>query len=189
MRTASYVPTKSGIYYLQVKRIRDDQPVYRDGGPYWSLVITHTGAADEVGATYMNVYGGIAAGAKAGLRSAFPYYEISVEARGPTLTSITFSGDDYMDIYADHGRSGSNQFGFLPGRFDYFVALENATNKVTVTATAAHSDATISFSPADADSNTAGHQINTPGASVTTVTITVTRGSDTETYTIGLSKP
>ena len=189
LRTASYVPTKSGIYYLQVKRIRDDQPVYRDGGPYWSLVLTHTGDADEVGATYMNLYGGIASGASLGVRSALPYYEISVEARGPTLTSITFSGDDYLDLYADGGFSGSNQFGFLPGRFDYFVALLNSTNTVTVSATTAHSDATISISPADADSNTAGHQINTPGASITTFTITVTRGSDTETYTIGLSKP
>ena len=46
------------------------------------------------------------------------------EARGPTLTSITFSGDDYLDLYA--------------------------TNNVT---------------------------------------ITVTRGSDQETYTIELSRP
>ena len=122
------------------------------------------------------------------MRSALPYYEISVEARGPTLTSITFSGDSYLDLYADQGQGGSNQFGFLPGRFDYFVALISI-NTVTVSATTAHSDATISISPADADSNTAGHQINTPGARITTFTITVTRGSDTETYTIGLSRP
>ena len=188
LRTATYVPTKSGIYYLQVTRIRDDQPVYRDGGGNWSLLMTHSGEPN--GGSYMNVYGGIASGASQGLRSALPYYEISVEAHGPTLTSITFSGDSYLDTYADFGHtSGSNQFGFLPGRFHYRVGLGNATNKVTVTATAAHSDATIAFSPADADTNTAGHQINTPGARVTNVTITITRGTDSETYTVTLSRP
>ena len=131
LRTASYVPTKSGIYYLQVKRIRDDQPVYRDGGAYWSLAITEKPGS----VSYMTVYGGIASGASHGLRSALPYYEISVEARGPTLTSITFTGDEYMDIYADGGFSGSNQFGFLPGRFDYRVGLGTNTNTVTIAAT------------------------------------------------------
>ena len=191
LRTASYVPTKSGIYYLQVTRIRDDQPVYREGGPYWSLE-TGSPFTDE---NYMTVYGGIASGATQGLRSAFPYYEISVEARGPTLTSITFSGDSYLDNYGHQsfgnlvGSSGSNQFGFLPGRFDYRVALNPTTNTVTVAATAAHSDATVSFSPVDADTSTDGHQINTPAGVFTNVAVTVTRGSDQETYAIKLSRP
>ena len=51
LRTASYVPTKSGIYYLQVTRIRDDQPVYRDGEGGWSLVMSAAGSAGRV---YMN---------------------------------------------------------------------------------------------------------------------------------------
>ena len=189
LRTASYVPTKTGIYYLQVTRIRDDQPVYRDsdhvaGKHGWSLFITGTGSTAQI---YMPVYA--SAANKQGLRSALPYYEISVEARGPTLTSITFSGDSYLDFYADQGQGGSNQFGFLPGRFEYRVGLNSATNTLTVTATAAHSDATVAFSPADADTNTAGHQINPTNHGLTTVTITVTRGSDQETYTIILSRP
>ena len=192
LRTASYVPTKSGIYYLQVIRIRDDQPVYREsGGSYWSLAITSAIDRDY----HMNVYGGIASGASHGLRSALPYYEISVEARGPTLTSIIFSGDSHLDDYGHQsfgnlvGASGSNQFGFLPGRFDYRVGLLSTTNTVTVAATAAHSDATVAFAPADADTSADGHQINTPGGVFTDVTITVTRGSDQETYTIKLSRP
>ena len=191
LRTASYVPTKSGIYYLQVTRIRDDQPVYRNySGLYWSLVITYNSAAQTIAPEkYMTVYGGIAAGASGGLRSALPYYEISVEARGPTLTSITFTGDSYLDLYATSDGGGSNQFGFLPGRFDYRVGLLSTTNTVTVAATAAHSDATVSFSPADADTSADGHQINTPAAVFTDVTVTVTRGSDQETYTIKLSRP
>ena len=195
LRTASYVPTKSGIYYLQVKRIRDDQPVYRDsdlghsGNWYWSLLITHPGETIG-GGTHMNVYGGIASGASHGLRSALPYYEISVEARGPTLTSIRFSGDSYLDTYAAQlgTTGGSNQFGFLPGRFDYRVGISSVST-LTVAATAAHSDATISISPADTDTNTDGHQINTPGGVFTDVTITVTRGDDSETYNLKLSRP
>ena len=36
LRTASYTPTRSGTYYLQVTRVRDDQPVYREANG-WSL--------------------------------------------------------------------------------------------------------------------------------------------------------
>ena len=182
LRTASYVPIKSGIYYLQVTRIRDDLPVYRDGQGGWSLVISGTGSTDEL---YMPVYANSAN--TAGLRNALPYYEISVEARGPTLTSITFSGDSYLEIYGDG--SGKNQFGFLPGRFHYRIGLLDDTRTLTVTTTAAHSDATVSISTADADTNTAGHQINTTNHGVTNFTITVTRGSDTETYTFEMSRP
>ena len=41
LRTASYIPTQSGIYYLQVTRIKDDQPVFRTGHG-WSLLISET---------------------------------------------------------------------------------------------------------------------------------------------------
>ena len=68
------------------------------------------------------------------------------------------------------------------------MGLGSTTNKVTVAATAAHSDATVSISPADANTSTDGHQINTPGGVFTDVTITVTRGDDSETYTIKLSR-
>ena len=92
LRTASYIPTQSGIYYLQVTRIKDDQPVFRTGHG-WSLLVSETDQEGNVG--YMPVY---AAGANSeGLRNAMPYYELSVEARGPTLTSIDISGDRYID--------------------------------------------------------------------------------------------
>ena len=110
------------------------------------------------------------------------------EARGPTLTSITFSGDDYLDIYATNEGGGSNQFGFLPGRFEYRIGLET-TNTFTVAATAAHSDATISISPADANTSTDGHQINPTNHGVTDVAIKVSRGDDSETYKLKLSRP
>ena len=186
LRTASYVPTKSGIYYLVVTRVADDQPQYRTafgGAKNWAVPFAaNTGTLKT---ELQPVYGGIAAGAKAGLRSAFPYYEISVEARGPTLSefSISLVGDLYLET------TENNSLGFLPGRFHYRVGVDSSIATITIAATAAHSDATVAISPSDANSSTAGHQINTPVASVTTVTITVTRGSDQETYTFEMSRP
>ena len=87
LRTASYAPTQSGTYYLQVTRVRDDQPVWRSGanpatqGGRSSL--TNTRGIDK----YQPVYAKAGANSE-GLRNAFPYYEISVEVRGPTLSSI-----------------------------------------------------------------------------------------------------
>ena len=46
LRTASYTPTQSGIYYLQVTRVRDDQPVWRDESKGWSLEI-HNDRGDQ----------------------------------------------------------------------------------------------------------------------------------------------
>ena len=183
LRTASYVPTQSGIYYLVVTRVADDWPQFRiaaGGAENWVVPLYEHGVSGVL--KYQPVYGGIAA-TSVGLRSALPYYEISVEVRGPTLSTVSITGDNWMDTIND------SSFGFLPGRFDYRVGLSAGTATVTVAATTAHSDATVSISPADADTNTAGHQINTTNHGLTTVTITVTRGSDQETYTIILSRP
>ena len=137
------------------------------------------------GERFMPVY---ASGANTeGLRNAFPYYELSVEVRGPTLISIDISGDSYIEDYEEDHEG--NYFGFLPGRFEYRVGLGVDTATVTLAATAANTDATVTITPADADASTDGHQVNTPAGVFTDVTITVTRGSDTEVYTIKLSKP
>ena len=154
LRTASYTPTESGIYYLQVTRIRDDQPVRRSSFG-WSLSMSDNG--EPGGEGFMAVY---AQGAnKEGLRNAFPYYELSVEVRGPTLTSIDISGDSYIEDYEE--THDGNHFGFLPGRFEYRVGL-GPTETVTLAATAANTDATVAITPADADASTGGHQVNTP---------------------------
>ena len=183
LRTASYTPTQSGTYYLQVTRIRDDQPVRRGSSPGWSLLISYNLSPGVP--YYLPVY---AAGANSeGLRNAFPYYELSVEVRGPTLTSIALTGDSYVELYEEN--HDGNYFGFLPGRFEYRVGLNSHTATVTFAATTANSDATVTISPGDADTSTDGHQVNTPAGVFTDVTITVTRGDDTETYTIKLSRP
>ena len=185
LRNASYTPTRSGIYYLVVTRVADDWPQYRTtlgGAEKWVVEFGYDSGNDR---TYLQpVYASFASGSR-GLRSAFPYYEISVEVRGPTLSAISISivDDPYLEI------TKNNSVGFLPGRFHYRVGLFDDTPTITVAATAAHSDATVAISPADADTSTDGHQINATAQGVTNFTITVTRGSDTETYTFELSRP
>ena len=110
---------------------------------------------------------------------ALPYYELSAQVHGPTLSSLQIAG---------------REIGFLPGRFDYVVQVPSSRTEVTIAAMAAHDDATVVITPADANTTTDGHQVTTsqyPSSqgAAPEVTITVTRGDDSETYTIELSRP
>ena len=197
LRTASYAAQESGVYYLTVTRHEDETVKEtvtdpstgvvtivdtRKGGPVYSP----PGLADKWGVDMGFVSGsGIVAylqllgGGLGSLKRAMPYYELSVQVHGPTLASLQIE---------------SREIGFLPGRFDYVVQVPSARTEVTIAATAAHDDATVAFSPADANATTAGHQVSVSQypsnpANAPKVTITVTRGADTETYTIELSRP
>ena len=196
LRTASYAAQESGVYYLTVTRHEDETVKEtvtdpstgvvtivdtRKGGPVYSP----PGLADKWGVDIGFVSGsGIVAymqllgGGLGSLKRAMPYYELSVQVHGPTLASLQIE---------------SREIGFLPGRFDYVVQVPSARTEVTIAATAAHDDATVAFSPADANATTAGHQVSVSQypsnpANAPKVTITVTRGADTETYTIELSR-
>ena len=181
LRTASYTPSQSGTYYLQVTRIRDDQPVFSkaDG---WSITFDDTSG----GAHKQPVYAS-SVSTRGGWRNAFPYYEISVEVRGPTLSSASIYHDSTTHQGYSYWYLLDNQFGFQPGQFHYRVGLLSSMTTVTLAVTASNSDATITFSPTDADTSVDGHQINSIPQGVRTVTITVARGSDTEIYTIELA--
>lgn len=122
-------------------------------------------------------------------RGTIPYYELSVEVRGPLLASISITDASNNDVFGNYR--------FSPSRFNYVLSLHSSASDfvvdglgtVMVSATAAQSDATVTItSPADADTSTDGHQVNVSAASRKTVTITVTRGDDTETYTVKLSR-
>ena len=185
LQNASYVPTRSGIYYLQVTRVRDDQPVWRGSSPGWSILIDNVSSVIQ----YQPVYAS-SANKSSGVRNAMPYYEISVEVHGPTLSSVKIDDHPYdADGYWTHSTFQDRNFGFYPGRFDYRVGLFLGMSAITITATAAHTDATVTISPPDADTSTDGHQVNATPNGVKVVTITVTRGSDTEVYTINFSQP
>ena len=109
LRTASYTPTESGVYYLQVTRVYDDAPVWGpdiEGSAYiapcigncvpdWGLqeleeawyipVAGYDTAGDDTivdendDRTYMLMYNGH----HYPNRKAFPYYELSVEVTVP----------------------------------------------------------------------------------------------------------
>ena len=120
------------------------------------------------------------------LRGALPYYEISVEVRGPMLSSISITDPSGNDVFGNYR--------FSPSRFNYILSLHSDTSDavrpglstVNVAATAAQSDATVTISPDDANTSTAGHQVSLTSSGTKTVTFTVTRGGDTETYTVKL---
>ena len=224
LRTASFTPTQSGVYYLQVTRVFDEAPVW---GPdtaegtqeptYSDQICCRTGSlgdnwyiplagynsydnptqphpeVDDIDENDLPTYRpmlntGLLLGRNG--RMAMPYYELSVEVRGPTLKEISITA----------GASNTEVFGkyrFSPSRYDYLLGLLTASSRalregpstVTVAATAAQSDATVTISPDDADTSTDGHQVSLTSSGTKTVTFTVTRGGDTETYTVRLSRP
>ena len=76
---------------------------------------------------------------------------------------------------------------FTPAQVDYTARVPNTTAATTVTATPASTGATVTVSPTDAADDSEGHQVNlSTGAN--TITITVTNGGDTTTYTVVVTK-
>ena len=177
LRTASYTPTRTGVYYLTVTRTADKQPVWRSGRGYSITMVD-----SESGRSYISAFQSGASSGE-GMRNAMPYYELSVEVRGPTLSSIRLLGDRFLDA-TQQGR-----FGFLPGRFEYNVGLFPETTEISVAAVPALTDATVAITPTDANSTASGHQIRPADGEETDIVITVTHGDATETYTVTVSKP
>ena len=198
MRTASYAAPRNGTYYLTVTRHEDETikrtvtdsstgevtivdtgkggPVYspRGLGERWYVDL---GFSSTVGNPYLSML--FEDSENTSIYGALPYYELSVQVHGPTLSSLQIE---------------SREIGFLPGRFDYVVQVPSSRTEVTIAATAAPADATVGITPADANTTTDGHQVTTsqyPSSegAAPEVTITVTRGDDSETYTIELSRP
>ena len=198
MRTASYAAPRNGTYYLTVTRHEDETikrtvtdsstgevtivdtgkggPVFSPGdfGERWYVDL---GLSSTTGNSYLSMLR--EEGENGRTYGALPYYELSVQVHGPTLSSLQIE---------------SREIGFLPGRFDYVVQVPSDRTEVTIAAMAAHDDATVKITPADANATTDGHQVTTsqyPSSqgAAPEVTITVTRGDDSETYTIELSRP
>ena len=197
MRTASYAAPRNGTYYLTVTR-HEDETIKRTvtdpstgevtivdtgkGGPVYAPYsverwMVDLGLSSIDGNTYLTMLRVL--GPNGDTYGALPYYELSAQVHGPTLSSLQIAG---------------REIGFLPGRFDYVVQVPSSRTEVTIAAMAAHDDATVVITPADANTTTDGHQVTTsqyPSSqgAAPEVTITVTRGDDSETYTIELSRP
>ena len=115
LRTASYTPTESGVYYLQVTRVHDDAPEWgpdTKGSAYYHTVLNKHGwrYTELVEAWYIPIAGYDTNSSSSGAnwddvdenddptymlmynghqspnRKALPYYEISVEVSGATAT-------------------------------------------------------------------------------------------------------
>ena len=71
---------------------------------------------------------------------------------------------------------------------DYTTTVDGSVSQMTVTAAANKSGATVAITPADANTAAAGHQVDL-GVGTTAITVTVTDGSATGAYTIGVTRP
>ncbi|WP_419553035.1 cadherin-like beta sandwich domain-containing protein [Candidatus Poriferisodalis sp.] len=119
-----------------------------------------------------------------------------------TTMWVADQGDDKIYAYTMPGRThlqsleldGSDpqtfdpaSEAFDPSDTDYAVRVTSDTATITVTASAQYSDAEVSISPADEDTSTDGAQISLV-AGENTITVTVTRGSHTQTYTVVVTR-
>ena len=76
---------------------------------------------------------------------------------------------------------------FSPSRFNYETWVTRTTATTTVSTTAVWPSSTVEISPEDADSNTAGHQVDlSPGENA--ITIVVANGDDTGTYSVAIRR-
>ena len=76
---------------------------------------------------------------------------------------------------------------FSPYRFNYETRETRTTATTTVSTTAVWPNSTVDISPEDADSNTAGHQVDlSPGENA--ITIVVANGDDTRTYSVAIRR-
>ena len=90
-----------------------------------------------------------------------------------TLTSLALDG---VDIGA-----------FGAYAYNYAASVANTLTQTTVTAEASFPDSAVVVSPDDADPDTAGIQVDL-GAGDTTITLTVTNGTHTKTYTVVVTR-
>ena len=84
---------------------------------------------------------------------------------------------------------GTSVHGLAPDRALYAVGVASTVTEVTVAATANHGAATVAISPADADTNTTGHQVSlTAGRNTVTITVTAEDGTTMRAYSIDVNR-
>ena len=94
-----------------------------------------------------------------------------------TLSALTVSPEDII--------------GFAPDRttYPYQVGVASTETRATITATANHPGASVTYSGTDADTSTTIHDVDlTAGRNAVTVTVTAEDGSATETYTVSVNR-
>ena len=108
-------------------------------------------------------------------------YSITVERAAPPSQDA--------DLDALTLGAGALNPSFAPQRTSYRTELKAQQRTITVTAVAERSDAAVAITPADADPDTAGHQVNlAEGANTITITVTAADGATTKTYTVSVTR-
>ena len=102
-----------------------------------------------------------------------------------TLSALTLvnAADDAAITLSPAFVSGTTHEG-------YTASVASGVATATVTATATHDEAEAVITPTDADSNTAGHQVNLTAGGTTEITVEVTAedGATTKTYTVTVTR-
>ena len=90
-----------------------------------------------------------------------------------------------QDIAVD----GASVAGFASDRAAYEFGVAHDTAQVTIAATATDGNATVAVTPADADTNADGHQVDlTAGRNTVTVTVTAEDTTTTMAYTVSVNR-
>ena len=94
-----------------------------------------------------------------------------------TLSALTLSGVTLSPSFAS-------------GTYGYTASVANSVESTTVTATPTHAGASREITPADADANAAGHQVNLTAGGDTVITAEVTAQDKmtTKTYTVTVTR-
>ena len=96
---------------------------------------------------------------------------------GTTLSALSLSGVTLAPAFASD-------------TLTYTARVPHTVSQTTVAATPTVSTASVAITPADADTNTTGHQVNLTSGATTTITVTVTApgGGATSSYTMAVTR-
>ena len=98
----------------------------------------------------------------------------SVAVPGVTVTAVDDDKSSDNDLRAMRITSVTLDPAFSADRTTYAANVPNSVSRVTVVAVASAGSAEVSITPADADANTRGHQVDLVTTAVNTITIRVT---------------
>ena len=124
----------------------------------------------------------LSGGASVASDIAYPLYGLSFVFR--VVGQGATDNADLSDLRVD----GMSVDSFAAGTTTYTVNVENSVDQVTIAASTAAVDASVGYSPADADSAD-GHQVDlSVGDNTVTFTVTAEDGTTTQVYTVTINR-
>ena len=109
-----------------------------------------------------------------------------VDSTGDKIYAYKMPGDATLSALSVAPR---DIIGFRGVRTSYEVGVDSSVGVATVSATANHAGASVSYAPADADNGTAGHQVAlSAGRNEVTVTVTAEDSVTRQDYTVSVNR-